>query len=674
MTTPPATKASSRWGSFLSGAVAGIESRLDTILAEDSEASVRSRAAEKAAAEKASAEKNTTAGDERPTITGTEATSSLAVPEQNNPRSTSRNRANERLQERLAKVVNRDSDGIKSPRPSSDTLSTPSSAGGTFRGAELAPDPLIDSTSSQTIEIGPTAVEDTSAVSGSELGVQESTPGAQEEKPTLLTSRLPINPSRTSIDSASIRLSLDAIANSSIEATTAESDQESSRLTDQKPLGTYAVSPIPSQINNDPLPERTLAEHEAELEKLRTEHRDELNAHLERIDALQAKLTLLARSTAATAQAASKATAYDSPDQKIAERDERIAQLLEEGTKLSATEIKHLGIIKKLRSRVTEEEKAREELKKRLSRVEGAVQDAKERARRAETELKVAGERIKRVGRLEGEVEALRAERDGHGTTMLELQSQLEESKQRADEAEKKIQFGALEAKKRAADDLAEQLENARIDKKLLEERLRVDIKQAEEDAQRKEEHAKVSELELKAEIANLESKIELLRTRTEEASSSSAGDSQAKLLRQIETLQTQYALASENWQGIESTLTARVAALEKERDETARRESEVRRKARDVGIRSRALEEDLEAANQHRHILEQDLESVQPQLRKLQDQSKEVETAFANMKADFERERQVWESEQRRKLQEERAKWQLELHARLQQPQRLNP
>jgi hypothetical protein len=51
----------SRWGSLLSGAVAGLESRLDIILAEDGQASAKSRAAEAAAkqeaAEKAAAEK-----------------------------------------------------------------------------------------------------------------------------------------------------------------------------------------------------------------------------------------------------------------------------------------------------------------------------------------------------------------------------------------------------------------------------------------------------------------------------------------------------------------------------------------------------------------------------------------------------------------------------------------
>lgn len=46
-------KQASRWGSFLSGAVAGLESRLDTILAEDDQASVRLRAAEQISREHA---------------------------------------------------------------------------------------------------------------------------------------------------------------------------------------------------------------------------------------------------------------------------------------------------------------------------------------------------------------------------------------------------------------------------------------------------------------------------------------------------------------------------------------------------------------------------------------------------------------------------------------------
>ena len=76
---------------------------------------------------------------------------------------------------------------------------------------------------------------------------------------------------------------------------------------------------------------------------------------------------------------------------------------------------------------------------------------------------------------------------------------------------------------------------------------------------------------------------MEALRARAEEVSTGSTGDAQAKLLRQVETLQNQYAVASENWQGIEASLLARVAGLERDRDEVSRRESEVRRKARET-------------------------------------------------------------------------------------------
>ena len=76
---------------------------------------------------------------------------------------------------------------------------------------------------------------------------------------------------------------------------------------------------------------------------------------------------------------------------------------------------------------------------------------------------------------------------------------------------------------------------------------------------------------------------MEALRGRIEEASSSSTGDAHAKLLRQVETLQSQYSIASENWQGIEGSLLAQISSLERERDELIRKESGLRRKARDM-------------------------------------------------------------------------------------------
>ena len=160
-----------------------------------------------------------------------------------------------------------------------------------------------------------------------------------------------------------------------------------------------------------------------------------------------------------------------------------------------------------------------------------------------------------------------------------------------------------------------------------------------------------------------METKLELLRSRSEEVSSSATGDSQAKLLRQVETLQTQYALASENWQGIEGTLTSRVAALEKDRDETAKRESDIRRKARDVNSKARRLEDELENANDRARTLEQDLTEQRNSVQKMQARLAQTEAAAEEARADLDREKKVMEADMQQRLEEEKVKWRSEAH-----------
>jgi type II secretory pathway component PulJ len=141
----------------------------------------------------------------------------------------------------------------------------------------------------------------------------------------------------------------------------------------------------------------------------------------------------------------------------------------------------------------------------------------------------------------------------------------------------------AREQDKRRIADLEEEVAALKVEKNLVADRGKAQAAELRDKAERASERARALELELKAEMQMMEGKLEAMRMRAEEASSGAAGDTQAKLLRQIETLQTQYSIASENWQGIETTLLARIAGLEKERDEAVQRESEMRRKAREA-------------------------------------------------------------------------------------------
>ena len=175
---------------------------------------------------------------------------------------------------------------------------------------------------------------------------------------------------------------------------------------------------------------------------------------------------------------------------------------MEEGQNLSKTELKHLTTIKKMRAKAGETDKEISALKQRLSKAEKSISEATERAKRSEAAERAAQEKLKIVGRIEKDFDALRAEREEAGLTIGELRRQLNDTLNRAEEAEKRVQTGALETEKRVVAEIRENLENVQIEKKLAEDRAKNEIRDLKEDAARQQERAKVSELELKGEIA----------------------------------------------------------------------------------------------------------------------------------------------------------------------------
>jgi TATA element modulatory factor len=265
---------------------------------------------------------------------------------------------------------------------------------------------------------------------------------------------------------------------------------------------------LPGTTENDTSAPRSPSEIEAELSSLRqtheqtvSEHREEINTHLERIDALQSKLTYLTQQLAAQTKAASSSPDSTALEKKVAEKDAQIAALLEEGQNLSKTELKHLSAIKKMRAKATETDKEINTLKQRLSKAEKNITETAERARRAEAAEKAAQEQLKIVGKIEKEIAIVKQEREEASLTITELRNQLSDAISRADDAEKRAQAGALEAEKRVTASLQEDLENLRIEKKLAEDRAKREIQQAKEEATRNQEKTKMVELELKGEI-----------------------------------------------------------------------------------------------------------------------------------------------------------------------------
>lgn len=349
------------------------------------------------------------------------------------------------------------------------------------------------------------------------------------------------------------------------------------RTSAESQIPSIEVEPAAAEASSKP------AEPEEAREDAVLQHQQEIHGYIERIDALEAKLQYLARAAAETARKETLAAPAGSVEKKLAGKDQQIAQLMEEGGNLASTEQKHRAIIKKLRAKAAEDEKELKNLKAAHEKTTKEADGLRARARRADELQKANDDLRRRLEQSQKELGNLRPQLSSKESLVSELSRKLAKATEQAEAMAAKVNEQALEQHKKRVAELEESVAALQVEKNLVADRAKVQVNEMREKAERAHERTRALELEMKAEIQVMESKLEAMRVQAEEVSSGAGGDSQGKLLRQIETLQTQYSIASENWQGIESTLLARIANLEKERDEALQRESDLRRKAREA-------------------------------------------------------------------------------------------
>ncbi|KAL9031714.1 MAG: hypothetical protein Q9196_000262 [Gyalolechia fulgens] len=621
---PSTTQRSSRWGAFL----AGVESRLDTILADEDEPSSRPKS--ESTRQVQAGQKDSIAPSPGQRAVG----ESISRP-------SSTSRAQDRLNERLAKAManrnlNRMND--KSPARAGLTSRSASSANGTASprlSTEVKREVVgtdqarvsTDSAKERKASIEPREQNE----SQQPEDVASVAPAAQIDEP---------KPGRQSLDSQgsiSVRPSLDL--------TRPSAEAPSSPMINGNSTG--------GEANTSSHYQQTIQQMRSDYQAAELRRQEETHVYLERIDALQLKLQYLTKEAAEMAKAAKSEAEYGSTEEKLAVKDEKIALLMEEGHKLSQTELKHIGIIKKLRTKAMEDDKRILETKRLSDKYEKAAREAQERARHAEEAEKRASEQARSLPRLVDDLETMRADRDAQDALIQDLQAQLEEATSAAKQAEDKAQAEALEAERRRTADLADELSQLKSEKEVAEKQLQTELRELREKSEREKERAQIAEIERQGEQNMLESRLEAYRVRAEEASAGSGGDVQAKLLRQIEILQNQYAVASENWQGIEASLLSRTSALEKERDEIAKREAD--------NMKSRRLEEELERVTTKTQDLEHETSQQRAQLAVFRDKITKAEADASRARKELVVEREAWEAKQAQRVEEDRFRQQEE-------------
>ncbi|KAJ4158733.1 hypothetical protein NW765_012375 [Fusarium oxysporum] len=602
----------SRWGAFLSSAFEGVENRLDNLLDEDQQAAQ--------GYEQQQGMKAAPAPSPSPSP---KPTASAVAPKPN--------RANDRLQARLAKAMaSRTSQS--SPRSSIDT-----SRSSVDKERPASTEPVVTRQSIEVSEIQPT--ESANQVDKSTSSDSPASAPAAEQPATSEGS----DGREISEQNFKHDFPTPIIVEPPSEAEPRSAPEQ--EVTDKSDIQLKPNSPIPDtrhpveapQIVDAPVEE---SQKDQDATQAHTPRSEEIQEYIEQIDSLQAKLQFLSKNaTDAARQTASSAEA-GSVERKLAEKDEKIALLMEEGRKLSTSEQKFRTTVRKLRTQIIDNEKQANELKKGKEKALAEVESLRSRIKSKEEQEKRNEEVRKANATLQKEIDALKKDKAVKEEAYRRLE---QESKAKAEQ----IQAAHTEALKKALDieknkqqELDHTIASLRSEKEALVEKLRLTEVEWQEKLDRALERGRNTEEELKLELRAAEGKLEAMRVTAEEASAGSGGD--IKLIRHIETLQSQYASASENWQGIETSLLTKAASLEKERDEAQRRESEMRKKARDAATRYKRLEDELQDVSPALTAARQELETCREELAALRIQHKSVETALEQARNELEKQQRA--------------------------------
>ncbi|KAM5356310.1 hypothetical protein ACJ41O_002956 [Fusarium nematophilum] len=608
----------SRWGAFLSSAFEGVESRLDNLLDEE-------EGQQKPQGQHYQQQQGMKLP--QPSPSPTPAAPAAATPKPN--------RVNDRLQARLAKAM-ASRTTQSSPRSSVDQPSPTSTARASVdkeRSASTEPPATNEATETpgpKSAESQPPAVESSLAVEDHSAAPKEplAVPKGSEEDE--IASKLPV-PEPPAVKSTSES----NVQHTSAQDAVDEIEMQPEPTVQEQDVEKPAETPKPA---TDAPPE--LSQNNQDATQANTNRSEEIQEYIEQIDSLQAKVQYLSKNAADAARKAAASSPAGSPEHILAEKEEKIALLIEEGRKLSTSEQKYRNTIRKLRSQITDNEKQANELKKGKELAVSEAESLRSRMNSKDAQHRKNEEIRKASAVLQKEIDALKKDKAAKEDAYRRLEQDSKAKAEQAEVAHIEALNKALAAEKQRQKELEGVITSLRAEKEALAEKSRLEEIEWQEKLDRAVERGRNVEEELKLELRAAESKLEAMRVAAEEASSGSGGD--IKLIRHIETLQSQYASASENWQGIETSLLTKAANLEKERDEAQRRESEMRKKARDSASRCKRLEDELQDVSPALATAQQELEACREQLAMLRTQHKTTETALEQARTDLEKQQRA--------------------------------
>ncbi|XP_071106362.1 TATA element modulatory factor-like isoform X2 [Haliotis cracherodii] len=368
-----------------------------------------------------------------------------------------------------------------------------------------------------------------------------------------------------------------------------------------------------SKENNDLLETNSILRNQLQqVEELRETEMTDLNILTEeftkRLSEAEKKLQSSIKEKEAlkrqlqTAQDELKKSASDvSQESLLEEKDEQIAELLQEGEKLSKQQLQSNNIIKKLRSKEKENESVLSSQKKKLEEQKTELEhlrkvcDAKDDLEKKQIEA--INQLNNAVQKQEKELLKFRSDQEDVQEKERSLQTALENAyKEIADlhkmnaAQDSKAQEAALSAEVSVREALKMDMEHEKMRHKQEREGLIMQIEDLRLTMTRMEKDHNRREDMLRQEISDLQMQLQEDEARTQELSHS-VSSATRPLLRQIENLQANYTAQSTSWEKVERNITERLADAQGQLAMAVEKERSVSEKLMDQNVRLTTLE-----------------------------------------------------------------------------------
>ena len=211
--------------------------------------------------------------------------------------------------------------------------------------------------------------------------------------------------------------------------------------------------------------EDSVEQGRAEFEAIERQQSDDAANFLERIESLQAKLKFLAQDLLKDAVSTMNKPESSELQRQLAQKDEKIALLVQEGTQLSQNEVKLLSNNKKLRAKIIELERASVVMAQAdmISRTESKV--LKEKVESLEKGERHSAQIEESMSSLKAEIHRLLKQSETKDYQISELRNQAENSMSSATLEEVEKWKGRISTERKRVSDLEEELSNLRLEK-----------------------------------------------------------------------------------------------------------------------------------------------------------------------------------------------------------------